>query len=67
MELLQASGKGMTRYEVVSESCPDHDKTFNIVVRLNGQDLGHGIGLSKKEAEQKAAAEALEHFNHNRD
>ena len=67
LELIQASGKGMPRYDVVSESGPDHDKTFSIVVRLNGQQLGHGIGLSKKEAEQKAAAEALEHFNHNRD
>lgn len=65
LELIQASGKGMPRYDVVSESGPDHDKTFNIVVRLNGQDLGQGIGLSKKEAEQKAAAEALEHINEN--
>ena len=67
LELIQASGKGMPRYDVVSETGPDHDKTFNIVVRLNGQDLGHGIGFSKKEAEQKAAAEALEHINENQD
>ncbi len=65
LELIQASGKGLPRYDVVSESGPDHDKTFNIVVSLNGRDLGHGLGLSKKEAEQKAAAEALEHFNEN--
>lgn len=62
LELIQGSGRGMPRYDVVSETGPDHDKTFNIVVRLNGQDLGRGVGLSKKEAEQKAAAEALEHI-----
>ena len=67
LEMMQGAGKGMPRYDVVSETGPDHDKVFNIVVRLNGQDLGFGAGSTKKEAEQKAAAEALKFMNQNKE
>ncbi len=60
LELVQGRGESMPRYEVVSHSGPDHEKTFNVVVSISGRPLGSGFGLSKKEAEQKAAAEALE-------
>jgi ribonuclease-3 len=60
LELVQGKGEGMPRYDVVSQTGPDHEKTFNVVVSINGKALGSGIGSSKKEAEQKAAAEALE-------
>jgi ribonuclease-3 len=59
LELLQAQGLGMPRYEVVSEEGPDHDKTFMVVVYCNGDNIGCGAGPSKKDAEQKAAAQAL--------
>jgi len=65
LELVQGKGESMPRYDVVSESGPDHDKTFNVVVSINGRALGSGIGSSKKEAEQKAAAEALERLVEN--
>jgi len=60
LEMVQARAIGMPRYEIVSETGPDHDKTFNVVVTVAGEEVGHGTGSSKKEAEQKAAAEALQ-------
>ncbi len=47
------------KYEVVSATGADHDKTFCVQVRLGEVILGTGTGKSKKEAEQAAAREAL--------
>jgi ribonuclease-3 len=63
LELVQGRGESMPRYDVVSQTGPDHEKTFNVVVSISGRALGSGIGSSKKEAEQKAAAEALERLS----
>lgn len=41
-------------------SGPDHDRRFDAVVSVDGEDLGRGSGKSKKQAEQGAAREALE-------
>ena len=65
LELVQGRGESMPRYDVISQTGPDHEKTFNVVVSISGRALGSGIGLSKKEAEQKAAAEALERLSEN--
>jgi len=46
-------------YRVVEETGPDHAKIFHVVVSIDNRDLGLGIGPSKKEAEQRAAFEAL--------
>ncbi len=46
-------------YRVVEESGPDHAKLFHVAVSLGERDLGKGTGLSKKQAEQMAAQEAL--------
>lgn len=62
LELVQASGKGMPRYDTVHEEGPDHDKTFSVEVYVGDVKIGSGSGNSKKEAEQKAAAEALDHY-----
>ena len=59
LELVQGKGEGMPRYEVISEGGPDHQKVFDVRVSVGGRILGSGSGFSKKEAEQKAAAEAL--------
>ena len=64
LELVQGRGEGMPNYEVVSEVGPDHDKTFHVLVSVNGTQLGEGKGSSKKEAEQRAASVALESFFH---
>ncbi|HID56777.1 TPA: ribonuclease III [Candidatus Poribacteria bacterium] len=47
-------------YRVVSESGPDHDKSFEVEVYLANIPYGRGVGKSKKEAEQNAARQALE-------
>lgn len=39
----------------LTENGPDHEKTFYATVVINGRDLGHGEGRSKKAAEQIAA------------
>jgi len=62
LELTQAQGEGAPRYDVVSEEGPDHRKRFKIVVLVNGKRVGLGVGTSKKEAEQHAAAAALRHL-----
>ena len=59
-ELIQRRSGQTLSYELVSEEGPDHAKTFQMQVRLNGDSIGHGVGHTKKEAEQSAAANALE-------
>ena len=63
LELMQARGDTVPRYDVIQEEGPDHEKTFHVVVTVGGQKVGEGIGLSKKEAEQKAACRALEQLS----
>lgn len=46
-------------YQVIQESGPDHAKIFHVMVFLEEKETGIGIGASKKEAEQRAAFEAL--------
>jgi ribonuclease-3 len=50
-------------YIVLQESGPDHSKVFQISVQIKQQELGRGVGASKKEAQQAAAADALSRCN----
>lgn len=59
-ELVQRSGDSKIIYEVLAEAGPDHNKLFTIAVRINGAQCGVGTGKSKKEAEQAAAASAID-------
>ena len=59
-ELVQRHSGQVLSYELVGEEGPDHAKTFRVQVCLNGDPIGRGIGRTKKEAEQAAAANALE-------
>lgn len=52
-------------YEVIEENGPDHSKSFIISVSLNDQEMGRGSGNSKKEAQQKAAEDALRKMDPN--
>jgi ribonuclease-3 len=54
-ELTAARGMGAPSY-VVTSTGPDHDKEFTAVVVVMDTEYGSGVGRSKKEAEQKAAA-----------
>jgi ribonuclease-3 len=59
-ELCQDQLKQLPEYRIVSETGPDHQKQFEMEVWIKGQLSGRGTGKSKKEAEQRAAREALE-------
>ncbi len=61
-EYCQARGLHLPVYKVKKESGPDHRKTFEIELLIDGKVLGIGSGRSKKEAEQKAAEEALKNL-----
>ncbi len=56
-ELTAARNLGPPSYLVTSTG-PDHDKEFTAVVMVMDTEYGTGVGRSKKEAEQKAAAAA---------
>ncbi|MDE6655427.1 MAG: ribonuclease III [Anaeroplasmataceae bacterium] len=57
-EKVQAD-KRTLHYEIVHESGPANDKTYEAVVYMDDILMGRGIGKTKKEAEQQAAKEAL--------
>jgi ribonuclease-3 len=59
-EFLQARGLPSPRYAVMRETGPDHRKIFWIQVDVPGFVNANGTGTNKKEAEQSAAAQALE-------
>ena len=59
-EKLQEHGKVKIVYRIVKETGPDHDKSFEAEVELNGKELARGKGKSKKLAEMGAAKKALE-------
>ncbi|WP_276010076.1 ribonuclease III [Mycolicibacterium rhodesiae] len=56
-ELTASRSLGPPSY-VVTSTGPDHDKEFTAVVLVMDTEYGNGVGRSKKEAEQKAAAAA---------
>jgi ribonuclease-3 len=58
-ELLARRGAEVS-YEIASESGPPHERTYEVVARVDGQELGSGNGRSKKHAEQQAAREAID-------
>jgi len=55
----QQSGKTVT-YAIIEERGPAHDREFVAQVKVNDVITTTGTGLSKKEAEQRAAKEAID-------
>ncbi len=62
-QFVQSIGTDRLQYACVGESGPDHNKTFEVEVRLNSNVIGKGIGKTKRMAEQNAAKEALMLFD----
>jgi ribonuclease-3 len=56
-ELTSARGLGVPEYRI-TEDGPDHRKEFTATVFVGLQARGEGVGSTKKEAEQRAAATA---------
>jgi len=57
-ELVASQGKATLEYQV-SESGPDHDKSFEAIALVGGEAIATGFGKSKREAEQAAARTAF--------
>lgn len=58
-ELIQGKYKILPVYKVINEFGPAHEKNFVVGVYLKKRLLGLGEGKNKKDAEQKAARDAL--------
>ena len=58
-ELLQDRYGTQPTYETIAEAGPDHDKVFTVEVRLKGERIGAGTGVSKRAAQQDAARDGL--------
>ena len=58
-EMVQVNGQSDIEYRVVSESGPEHDKTFEMEVVIGGQRIALGTGKTKKGAQQDAARRAI--------
>ena len=59
LQELVVRNRGVRPVYRVASSGPDHDKRFAAHVYVDGELYGAGAGRSKKEAEQRAAREAL--------
>jgi len=46
-------------YEVVEEAGPDHSKSFHVSAQIGSRSYTPAWGRNKKEAEQRAASNAL--------
>ena len=58
-EALQSISPRSPVYELISQSGPEHEKTFVVQAVWEGIVLGQGSGQSKKQAETAAALEAM--------
>ena len=58
-EWAQAQGFFSPSYEIVSESGPDHAKSFEVVAIVNDRRIAKGQGSSKQQAEKAAAENSL--------
>ena len=58
-EVVQSNKNQVLTYEILGEEGLEHNKTFIAEARINGKPIGSGRGHTKKEAEQRAAYEAL--------
>lgn len=58
-EYSQKAFKTYPRYSIQKKTGPDHDRTFWMMVEVDGTVYGPGKGKNKKEAEQAAAEKAF--------
>lgn len=62
-EIAQAKEGITPKYQTISESGPDHKKTFEVGVYLEDKLIATGIGNSKQKAEEAASINATKLFN----
>ena len=61
-QFVQQTEGDVLEYVLIRSEGPDHQKTFEVEVRINSNPCGRGIGSSKRKAEQAAAKAALKVF-----
>jgi ribonuclease-3 len=61
-QLTEQDGAALLEYRVVSEDGPEHNKSFTVAAFVNNNEVGRGIGRTKKHAEMQAAKMALKLF-----
>lgn len=61
-EWVQARGLPLPVYDIVDKAGPDHAPTFYVEVIIEGFNPLKGQGSSRREAEKKAAKEAIKHI-----
>ena len=57
-EMVQGKHRSL-HYELLSESGPDHDKSFTVAVLIDGKQMASATDRTKKKAEQSAAYQAI--------
>ena len=57
--LYSANFKEPVSYELLGEKGPDHNKVFEVAVRIGDDRYGVGSGRTKKAAEQEAAYQSI--------
>lgn len=58
-ELVQHIHQGELNYRLISETGPEHSKTFTVSACLDERELSRGTGKTKKAAEQEAAYKSI--------
>jgi ribonuclease-3 len=58
-EWAQANGFSTPKYTTTNVTGPDHEKVFDVEVKVNGKVMGSGVARSKQSAEKIAANNAL--------
>jgi ribonuclease-3 len=61
-EITQAKFGVIPEYFIKNESGPDHDKEFEVELKINGKTYATAKGKSKKQAQQAAAKKAIKLF-----
>ena len=59
-EWTQARNGSLPRYDVVATTGPEHDRTYECVVRIDGSEVARGSGPSRRAAEAAAAEAAID-------
>jgi ribonuclease III len=59
-EFVQKVYRTKPEYRLVAESGPDHSKSFEVILIINGREIARGSGSSIRRAETAAAIAALE-------
>ena len=61
-QLAEQDGAALLEYRVIEEIGPQHDKRFTVAAFINNNEVGRGVGKTKKLAEMQAAKMALRLF-----